>query len=375
MFPVIKNIEDVLLHIDDNFSVKRHDNVTVVNYILSSTETFPTDISLKSKIRRECRGLIFDNKTGNIIRRPLHKFFNVGERESTQINNVNFSEQHDILEKLDGSMIAPFYNGEKMYFGTKAGFSEVADFANSFVGRNSKYTSFSDQLILYNFTPIFEYVSKNNKIVLKYSEENMYLLAIRNIFSGEYLDYETMKKWANIYDIPLVNRHNTHGKSINEIFQIIKDSTDEEGIVIRFPHEMMKVKCDWYVAIHKAKEKILFDRHIVEMILNEDIDDIKSHLDEDDRKSIDEFENSFWKHFKEIKYRVDDMLMMYPDKTEFGRFHKNNYSSFYQSLYFYCMSKEASASDALVEIIKKNLNQNISWENFSRNNFFGLKRN
>jgi len=124
-FPEIYNIKDVLPAIKDRpeFVVAEKEGYTVVNYNVCFHDTFP-DVNgefktigsleernlpqYQAKIRRECRGIIFDSKTGDIIRRPYHKFFNVNEREETQENQINLGHPHVIVEKLDGSMIAPF---------------------------------------------------------------------------------------------------------------------------------------------------------------------------------------------------------------------------------------------------------------------------
>jgi hypothetical protein len=56
---------------------------------------------------------------------------------------------------------------------------------------------------------------------------------------------------------------------------------------------MLKLKCHWYLQIHKAKEAILQDRNIAELILEEHLDDVKAHLIDEDRTHITKFENDF----------------------------------------------------------------------------------
>ena len=67
-------------------------------------------------IRRECRGLLVCSRTGRVIARRFHKFFNVHELQETSIENMEniFAqelEKGNILEvtdKLDGSLVSPF---------------------------------------------------------------------------------------------------------------------------------------------------------------------------------------------------------------------------------------------------------------------------
>ena len=79
-FPIIKLIDDVLPHIqeNDNFSVNKKDDYVVIDYILNTPDLF------NNSIEKECRGIIF-HEDGHLLSRPLHKFFNLNERNS--INN------------------------------------------------------------------------------------------------------------------------------------------------------------------------------------------------------------------------------------------------------------------------------------------------
>ncbi len=96
-FPYISTISDVLLAIEgrDEFVVAEKEGYTVINYNVMMADTFPDVIDDQASgmfeqydyyaaLRRECRGIIFDTATGEILRRPFHKFFNVNEREETQ---------------------------------------------------------------------------------------------------------------------------------------------------------------------------------------------------------------------------------------------------------------------------------------------------
>ena len=106
-FPEIRTIDDVLPHIEgrSEFIVAEREFGTVINYVVSMATTFdmtgPDDLG--GAIRRECRGIKF-GLDGHIIARPFHKFFNVGEREETLPNNLDFSADHTVFTKLDGSM-------------------------------------------------------------------------------------------------------------------------------------------------------------------------------------------------------------------------------------------------------------------------------
>lgn len=306
-FPVIRNISDVLPAIEgrSEFVVAVKDGYTVINYNVMFEDTFPPvnvmvpgpflDTMFQdgdAAIRRECRGIIFDNETGDILRRPYHKFFNVNERPETE--NIPLYDDHIILDKLDGSMIAPFFNRGVLVFGTKMGATDVAKPVEEFVNNNPQYIDFSRDLIENGFTPIFEWCSRKQRIVLDYPEDRLILTALRHIETGIYANYGQLLAWSKfIAGIPVVKA--LHGQSsIEALIYFTKGLQDTEGFVVRFDDgHMVKLKCDWYVQIHKAKERILQDRHIVELILDQRLDDVKAHLPQEERDRLSQFENDF----------------------------------------------------------------------------------
>jgi len=94
-------------------------------------------------------------------------------------------------------------------------------------------------------------------------------------------------------DIPVVRRFEPQ-TDMKAFLDYVRDLEDLEGFVVRFDDgHMLKLKCHWYLQIHKAKEAILQDRNIVELILEEHLDDVKAHLPQEDRDRLNKFENDF----------------------------------------------------------------------------------
>lgn len=106
-FPEIRTIADVLPAIEgrSEFIVAEREFGTVINYVVAMADTFkmegPDDVM--GAIRRECRGLIFA-PDGTLMSRPFHKFFNVNEKDETQINALDMSQPHVVMEKMDGCL-------------------------------------------------------------------------------------------------------------------------------------------------------------------------------------------------------------------------------------------------------------------------------
>lgn len=200
-FPIINTIDDVLPAIvgRDEFIVAERDGFTVINYMVAFEDTFPpikvaggsakmrAERSLHNTIRRECRGLIF-YPDGRIMSRPFDKWFNVGEREETLAQNIEFNNVSHILVKLDGSMLRPLDIHGDIKWGTKMGVTDVAKPVDDFCQRNPQYNEFASWAMRNGLTPIFEWCSPNNRIVIKYDQESLTLLALRDNVTGKYLD-------------------------------------------------------------------------------------------------------------------------------------------------------------------------------------------
>jgi hypothetical protein len=74
---------------DREWTIAEKEGFIVINYdyvdfksptFPDLTETMSDDERLRAMIRREARGIKFNSRTGNIIARPFHKFFNIDEK-------------------------------------------------------------------------------------------------------------------------------------------------------------------------------------------------------------------------------------------------------------------------------------------------------
>jgi RNA ligase len=212
-FPNIYTLDDVRPAIAGrtDFIIAERDWGYVVNYLVAMPDSFPPVADDLSAIRRECRGLLFD-RAGNISSRRLHKFFNVNEKEETLSTAIDFNQPHIILEKLDGSMITPIQVTSHIRWGTKMGITDVSMNAEVFVSRNINYQEFADYIMSFDSTPIFEWCSPKNRIVVEYPHDRLVLIAIRDNVSGDYWSYQTMSNLSERYNIELVKSYKARNK-------------------------------------------------------------------------------------------------------------------------------------------------------------------
>lgn len=314
-FPKLKHIDDVLPHIEgrDEFIVCQKEfgfpfdeSYTVINYVVNKDNTFDMEDEndLSSAIRRECRGLIFDSR-GILVSRPFHKFFNLGEREETLLSNVDFNLPYTIMSKMDGSMVRPiFAGGLTPFLATKMGITDIANDAFRMLSRQENFLEKLDWLydIAHsNKTPLLEYISPDNKIVIPYEEPDLILLGVRDNYTGEY-EQHLDSPFKTCYEYPPV-------KDMGWFVDDMRIRTGIEGVVVRFDSgHMIKVKTDEYVLLHKTKEKIQEERHIAELILLDYLDDVMPLLDQQDSAKVMAYNKAFWGAIGATCARLDNLV-------------------------------------------------------------------
>ena len=363
-FPKIETIEDVFYDINgyDEIRVMDKGDYTVINYAVAFEDTFAWDAEdpYSSSIRRECRGLIFNNE-GKLISRPYHKFFNAGEKDETQLNKINLYEPHVVLEKLDGSMIRPIPTEDGFRLATKAGVTDIAQQAEEFIADKPEYTEFIRSSIACGLTPIFEWVSRKNRIVVDYPEDNLILTAVRDNLSGTYVHYSMLAETGKNYNIPVVKA--VDGLSVQNIELFVKqvrEWDDGEGVVIRFDSgHMVKIKCDDYVLRHKSKDQISQEKNALQTILSDSVDDLVPLLTPEDATRLKAFQNAFWASVDDLASEMADLYnvgsTLYPDKKDFAvEFVQKKILPIHAPI-MYAMKGGKGSRDTIVDMISKSL--------------------
>lgn len=363
-FPVISHLDQLKPYIENCTSIglNSKDDYIVVNYLVADKEAFP-DISEGdiATFRRECRGLIF-NEDGKILRRAFHKFFNLGEREDLLFDKIDFSEPHIILDKVDGSMVTPLMSKGDLRFATKAGITDISRLAEDYVNRtpSKQYREFCTLPIIERYTPIFEYISRSNRVVIDYDTEDMILLAIRDNISGNYIDWNVQCDIAKRYNIPVVKViHNSHG-SIDNFVKHIYGCKDIEGVVVRFNSgHMLKIKTEWYVNIHRAKDACLHEKRVLSMILDDKLDDVIPFLPKEDVDHLLTYRDNVWKGIKDTVTETLARLNLFRhtglSKKEYALKHAPLHDPILNSIIYKCWDNDNCVEEFLKSVIKKKL--------------------
>lgn len=190
-----------------------------------------------------CRGLVIDAE-GNIIARPFQKFKNYEEFEP---KSIDWSEEFDVFEKMDGSLIILFYYKPRMQW--------IVASRGSFISEQSVEAQKMVDVNIYNKldvnnTYLFEVLYPENRIVVDYGgRRELVLLAVIETTSGEEMTHEVVNSTYSRY-FTVVQKMNL--KSFDELRQLISRGEDnKEGVVIRFKSGLrLKMKHTEYCRLH-----------------------------------------------------------------------------------------------------------------------------
>lgn len=205
-------------------------NVRIFNY----TQKCQFD-KVWDEITKQCRGLIMNIKTGEVLARPFPKFYNYQEHVANGWDIPDGMPQ--ITEKLDGSLGIMYTLNHKTWIATRGAFmSEQAQWATDWWRTNKGDEPYGNE-----FTHLFEIIYPENRIVVNYDFSGLVHLTSLDTKTGFPVDY----------DLPVKKVKRVSADNIEELLKM--DEPNSEGFVIYWPEEdvRMKIKFPEYVRLHK----------------------------------------------------------------------------------------------------------------------------
>lgn len=266
-----------------------------------------------------CRGLVVD-ADGNILARPFQKFKNLEEHDPSEID---ISQEFDVLEKMDGSLIILFYYEKRMEWIV----ASRGSFISKQVQEAKKMLEFSIFEKLFNKdTYLFEVIYPENRIVVDYGDRReLVLLAVITTETGAEMRHEDMVKMYSKY-FTVVRKFEL--KNINDLNDLKKlEEDNKEGFVVRFLNGFrVKVKFTEYVRLHgiltnvsnlmvweHLKNNYDFDA-LLDRVPDEFYDWLKQTVDAL-RRDFNEIERQALKEFVRI-YHVNEITVRKPFAME-----------------------------------------------------------
>lgn len=274
------------------------------------------------KLAEQCRGLVLRPtvplKADEFLTRvvgettilawPMNRFFNLGDGSGAEVDWGDKGLK--VQEKLDGTMIVVYWDGKhgKWHAATRAvpeadlpiktGHIEIGDMTfsqlfwrayietvtqrcdeNGALGIGSFIHSGIDQLNP-QFTYVFELTSRFNRVVVKYDDSTVTLLAARDMTT-----YEEVDPWSmgisNFVNLPKVWDLNT--PTAIQSFVELADPAQLEGcVVIDSQFRRLKIKNKAWVLASRAKDSIGSSwRNAMESIVAGTIDDVIPLVEDD----------------------------------------------------------------------------------------------
>lgn len=224
-------------YIDNGFvtevSHRENNNVKIFNYTPECQFERKWD-----NVTLQCRGLIMDVSTGEILARPFPKFFNYTEYAEMG-GQIPVDENPIVTDKMDGSLGILYQLDGRMWIATRGSFhSDQAIWATNWWRVNMDDTLYSNDV-----THLFEIIYDANRIVLKYDFEGLVYLGSVDTKTGVSNQSSEFPGIKNVERFPF--------SSVEELKKL--NLENREGFVLFYEKADLhvKIKFDDYVRLHK----------------------------------------------------------------------------------------------------------------------------
>ena len=263
-------------------------NLVVLNYSqIDSPKTHP--------IVAECRSLVLglDDSDGfYVVSRSFDRFLNLGENGNE--DKINITEMI-AYEKLDGSLIGLFFHKGEWLWRTKSMIMPAEDMHMDAFGNSWKevignlLSPFYGKVKSGNFlgcecsTFILEITSPFNRIVTRYKECNLHILAVRHNGAGYYrstIDYDLYSEAFN-WKVP----KSYEFKTIDQCKEVVANLPNlQEGYVL-YDYRgvpVCKIKSPTYLAVHRIRgESTPTPKRIMDLVFTNETDEYLTYFSED----------------------------------------------------------------------------------------------
>ena len=296
-------------------------NVSTFTCFMCAPEWFKTPLKEDPVLEAyDMKGITFVLQPDGKYKRffMLPKFFNLNQIPETELNVLEKKTIDYVTTKEDGSLVGfmQLPNGV-VFTKTQRGFTnEQSVAAMKLYEQDSKLQTFVLKSLKSNHTPLFEYVSYDNRIVICYDKKELRLIGIRcnetgNFIPGFKLDYTPhARKLENVH-------------SLVKLVEQMRDLTNTEGCVVRFTDgTFIKIKTPWYFKSHGIRTEHVFrEDHIIKYYLEDKLDDVMQELSRETDKDAFAF-------IEKVKTSIDNYLRFIEDKVQVGLSDYKNFKNF-----------------------------------------------
>lgn len=231
-------------------TVKERDNLLVLDYDqIESPKLHP--------VVKECRGLILEKDTYNIVFRCMSRFFNYREADTLSYDYSNAQ----YFDKVDGSLIKIYFYRNRWNIATRG--TIVADNETPFgitfeqlvlkaLGLNREtFQTTAAALLNPKISYSFEVTSIENRIVTRYEGYTLHYLSARLTETGEYVDEsDAASAFGAVLLEPILS-----GAPIQDVLDYVEHLPDlKEGLIAYIDGTpICKFKSTKYVEVHHKR--------------------------------------------------------------------------------------------------------------------------
>lgn len=226
------------------------------------------------------RGITFilnENGTAELSCLCMAKFFNLNEGGAVH----NFNDVDCITDKLDGSLVSTFINGNgNLDVKSKSSFiSDHCHMARDIIANDKELHDILFRMTNNGLTVDMELTSKSLKIVLNYNEDKLTIISAQDKASKKSLNYAELKNAVG-NDKYLVKNYLNDIEDITDFIKSVAEKQNIEGFVITKANgERVKLKTIEYLSVHKMLDKINSKKGRFWLVMDEKDDDLLSIMD------------------------------------------------------------------------------------------------
>ena len=266
--------------------VQRHpqffNELAIANYTKKAQQNYHWN-----DVTEQCRGLIFNPSTYDIIARPYRKFYNYDEARAPKIDG---GQRVTAFDKFDGSLGILYRTPDgEAAIATRGSFtSDQALWATEWIRADAeRYAVFQENAVDWSFyiTDLFEIVYPENRIVVSYDYEGLVYLSSVDVQTGR-ADHGA-DVYAEVCQVSTPLYYGSFGGLFAE-----PERTNAEGYVVYANditgQKMVKVKYEEYVRLHRIVTN-LSERAVWELMGGPDaskVDEIVAQVDEEHAKWV-----------------------------------------------------------------------------------------
>lgn len=285
-------------------------------------------------LTRNSRGHLYRYPELELISLPFQKFYNINEREETQLHALDMKQSLTIMEKLDGTMIHLFEVGGTIVSATRGSVGEYYynDKAIAFVEKAHYQTIL--ELIQMGYTPMFELLLREEDEygqTVRYQEEDLRLIAIRHRETGAYVHPTELQRVAKELDVQSATDYRE--KNMYDILEEQKEVKNFEGWVVYFEDgTMVKLKAEDYLKLNYTyglETRMMSNRHMIEKTL---YTWLQENIYDDQLSSIksDEFRMELEETLQKIEKASESYLRMI--RVKLNEHYSDNRKNFAKAL-------------------------------------------